>query len=60
MAIATPMYWFIMAPYKSPPFGSCAIYLHHSVGAKRKLDNFIPQVEGDFCLTIFETTFPRL
>ena len=20
---ATPMYWFIMAPYKSPPFGSC-------------------------------------
>ena len=19
---ATPMYWFIMAPYKSPPFGS--------------------------------------
>ena len=28
---ATPMYWFIMAPYKSPPFGSCAIYFHHGV-----------------------------
>ena len=26
--LATPMYWFIMAPYKSPPFGSCAIYFH--------------------------------
>ena len=23
---ATPMYWFIMAPYKSPRFGSGAIY----------------------------------
>ncbi len=22
---ATPMYWLIMAPYYSPPFGSCAI-----------------------------------
>ena len=21
--------WFIMAPYKSPPFESCAIYIHH-------------------------------
>ncbi len=26
-----PMYWFIMAPYKSPPFGCCAIYFHNSV-----------------------------
>ena len=30
---ATPMYWFIMAPYKSPPFGSCAIYFHHGVNS---------------------------
>ena len=28
---ATPMYWFIMTPYKSPPFGSFAIYFHHDV-----------------------------
>ena len=28
---ATPLYWFFMAPYKSPPFGSCAIYFHHGV-----------------------------
>ncbi len=26
----TPMYSFIMAPYDSPPFGSCAIYFHHN------------------------------
>ena len=29
MAIATPMYWFIMAP--KPTFGSCAIYFHQNV-----------------------------
>lgn len=28
----TPMYWFIKAPYKSPPnLGSCVIYIHHRV-----------------------------
>ena len=26
---ATPIYWFIMAPFKSPHFGSCTIYFHH-------------------------------
>ena len=26
---ATLMYWFIMAPYPNPPFGSCAIYFHY-------------------------------
>ena len=25
------MYWFIIAPYKSPPFGSCAIYVRYGV-----------------------------
>ena len=29
--LATPMYWFIIAPYKSPPFGSCAIYFQDGV-----------------------------
>ena len=29
-----PMYWFMMAPYKSPPFGSCAIYFHYGVCGK--------------------------
>ena len=28
---ATPMYLFIMAPYKSPHFGGCAIYFHYGV-----------------------------
>ena len=32
---ATPMYWLIIAPYKSPPFGSCAIYFHNSVSEKK-------------------------
>ena len=27
---ATLMYWFIMDPYKSPPFGSCATHGHSS------------------------------
>jgi len=32
MAIATPMYWFIMAPYKSPPCWEwLAIYFHYTV-----------------------------
>ena len=28
-----------MAPYKSPPFGSCAIYFHHSA--------FVVQLQDD-------------
>ncbi len=29
--LATPKYCFIMVPYYSPPFGSCAIYFHYGV-----------------------------
>ena len=31
ISLAAPVYWFIMAPYKSPSFGSCAVYIHNSV-----------------------------
>ena len=33
---ATPMYRFIMAPYKSPHFGTCAICFHRSVSERKQ------------------------
>ena len=39
----SPMYWFVMAPYKSPPFGSCVICFHHSVLEDALRNSIFPQ-----------------
>ena len=42
MAIATPMYWCIIAPYESSPFGGCAIYFRNGVWLFHTLIKLIP------------------
>jgi len=33
---STPVYWFIISPYKSPPFGDFAMYFPAGIGENKK------------------------